>query len=76
MTDLHTTQQCDDYILAHNGGEVLNRRTKDELCDVVLVHLKHNDHTPYVTWVQNRRDMGCFWGHYAKNINETDFARR
>lgn len=54
----------------------LPNRTGAMRADIVLVHLSHNNVTPYVTWQMNivdsmeSGDEQTYWGHYHTNLEE------
>jgi hypothetical protein len=65
------------------GGVILQRRAKDAQfgqvkAEIVLVHLKDNNCTPYVTWQRNIEDGAVYWGHYFTELRnaKADFANR
>ena len=69
--------------LMPNGAEILEeykipKQQGWEECRIVLCWLRHNECTPFVTWVQNLKDDGCFWGHYYETILQAaqDFEQR
>ena len=49
--------------------------------EIVLCHLPHNKHTPYVTWQHNLRNdtnEDFYWGHYFSDLHtaNVDFIER
>jgi len=54
--------------------EILKRAAlpHDEV-DIILVHLIHNEVTPWVTWQVNLGDDSeTYWGHYHRTLEEAD----
>lgn len=45
-----------------------------EEADIVLVHLTHNEITPWVIWQMNLRDDSTYWGDYHHTLEEAETA--
>lgn len=63
----------------HFGSRrMLAERPKDDVGDIILCHLLHNDITPFVTWFRRKDDGSTSHGNYFGSLRNAmkDFDER
>lgn len=52
------------------ASEVQPRAAATEPFRVVLVHLRNNEVSPWVTWCQHPEKKHTYWGHYHRRVED------